>query len=87
MRLSCFWHAQALGRKHAPYAPCTATLNALPHVEPTSNTCTLIDCPMCTDPRIGRHEVLPGVRRSARQKQEPLKWWLNEKLEFGRSHK
>lgn len=43
--------------------------------------------PSCTDPRIGRHEVLPGVRRSARQRQEPLKWWLNEKKEFGRSHK
>lgn len=41
----------------------------------------------CADPRIGRHEVVPGVRRSSRQKQEPLKWWLNEKKEFGRNHK
>ncbi|KAL4452119.1 hypothetical protein ABPG75_007781 [Micractinium tetrahymenae] len=42
---------------------------------------------LAADPHIGRHEVLPGVRRSSRQKQEPLKWWLNEKKEFGRSHK
>lgn len=43
--------------------------------------------PPPADPRIGLHEVVPGVRRSSRQKQEPLKWWLNEKKEFGREHK
>ena len=41
--------------------------------------------PLPADPLVGRHEVL-GVRRSCRAPQEPLKWWLNEKKEFGREH-
>ena len=41
--------------------------------------------PLPADPLIGRHEVL-GMRRSCRAPQEPLKWWLNEKKEFGREH-
>ena len=39
------------------------------------------------DPRIGRQELLPGMRRTTRQREAPLKWWLNEKKEFGRQHK
>ncbi|KAL4857201.1 hypothetical protein ACK3TF_002502 [Chlorella vulgaris] len=41
---------------------------------------------LAVDPKIGRHELMPGVRRSCRGKQEPLRWWLNEKKEFGREH-
>ncbi|EFN54867.1 hypothetical protein CHLNCDRAFT_134945 [Chlorella variabilis] len=41
---------------------------------------------LAVDPTIGRREVLPGVRRSCRSRQGPLKWWLNERQEFGRQH-
>lgn len=47
------------------------------------HSCVLVPA---TDPKIGRHELMPGVRRSCRGKQEPLRWWLNEKKEFGREH-
>ena len=37
------------------------------------------------DPTIGRHEVAPGVRRSCRSHEEPLRWWLNESKNFSRT--
>lgn len=40
---------------------------------------------MATDPTIGRHEVAPGVRRSCRSHEEPLRWWLNESKNFSRA--
>lgn len=43
---------------------------------------------LAIDPGVGRQEVAPGVRRSMRQPQQPLKWWLGEKKEFDRvAHK
>eukprot|EP00887_Chlorella_sp_A99_P007662 scaffold20.g7662.t1 len=35
---------------------------------------------------MGRQEVAPGVRRSTRSREQPLKWWLNECKEYGREH-
>ncbi len=70
-------------------APLTF-LCAIRQTRAGSNVCPLCfaACPLPhADPHIGRHEIVPGVRRSSRQKQEPLKWWLNEKKEFGRAHK
>ena len=43
---------------------------------------------LAVNPGVGRQEVAPGVRRSMRQAQQPLKWWLGEKKEFDRvAHK
>lgn len=37
-------------------------------------------------PDMGMHEVAPGLRRSTRQREPPLKWWLNESKVFAREH-
>jgi len=43
---------------------------------------------LAVDPEVGRREVAPGIRRSMRRAQEPLRWWLGEKKEFDRiAHK
>ena len=43
---------------------------------------------LITNKNVGRQEVAPGIRRSTRRSQEPLRWWLGEKKEFNRvSHK
>lgn len=56
----------------------------LPSPDPA---CLGLYFPLPPSDRFGMHtEGLGGVRRSGRQKQEPLKWWLNEKKEFGREH-
>ncbi|GAB4819138.1 hypothetical protein N2152v2_006184 [Parachlorella kessleri] len=36
------------------------------------------------DPKTGRREVAPGIRRSTRQKQSPLQWWRGETKNFSR---
>lgn len=36
------------------------------------------------DPRCGRQEIAPGIRRSTRKKQEPLQWWRGEVKQFTR---
>lgn len=69
-RLPCSWRDPAASPSWCAH---TAWRSAPTHALPA-------------DPSNGLREVLPGVRRSGRQKTEPLKWWLNEKKEFGREH-
>ena len=35
---------------------------------------------------MGMREVAPGLRRSMRQRGEPLMWWLNESKLYNREH-
>ena len=39
---------------------------------------------LAVDITIGRQEIAPGLRRSMRRAQEPLRWWLGEKKQFDR---
>jgi hypothetical protein len=39
---------------------------------------------LAVDVTVGRQEVAPGLRRSTRRAQEPLRWWLGEKKQFDR---
>ena len=39
---------------------------------------------LANDANVGFQEVAPGLRRSTRRAQEPLKWWLNEKKVLSR---
>jgi len=39
---------------------------------------------LAMDANVGLQEVAPGLRRSTRRAQEPLKWWLGEKKQFNR---
>lgn len=39
---------------------------------------------LANDANVGLQEVAPGLRRSTRRSQEPLKWWLNEKKVMSR---
>lgn len=39
---------------------------------------------LAVDITIGRQEIAPGLRRSTRRAQEPLRWWLGEKKQFDR---
>ena len=39
---------------------------------------------LADDANVGIQEVAPGLRRSTRRAQEPLKWWLNEKKVLSR---
>lgn len=39
---------------------------------------------LAVDITVGRQEVAPGLRRSTRRAQEPLRWWLGEKKQFDR---
>ena len=39
---------------------------------------------LANDTNVGLQEVAPGLRRSTRRAQEPLKWWLNEKKVMSR---
>lgn len=39
---------------------------------------------LAVDITVGRQEIAPGLRRSTRRAQEPLRWWLGEKKQFDR---
>ena len=39
---------------------------------------------LANDANVGLQQVAPGLRRSTRRAQEPLKWWLNEKKVLSR---